>query len=403
MAYFVKTESGGAFTPAKKTSVTAAAKSKTKKIAVGKATIKEFSLFTVFVAAAVLLAASGKGAEFALQGIKLWAAVVLPSLFPYFFVSAILTRLKITERLALTFSPVYRKVFKVSGIVSYAFFLSVISGYPVGAKIVSDLRKNGLLDEDEGVRAAALCSTSSPSFLIAAVGSAAFGSARLGIALTACHIVSAVCTGVIFSFYKSKKSRGSSAAASSVSESKSTEKTGFNGQNSDKNAGGAGKISGGAGKNAGSAGSAGKIPSGAGGTDNLLYECAYNSVVSILVVGGLIVLFSVLTSLLDFYGVFKPFVAALAEIFGSETLAEGIIYGAFECTGGITRLAATGISKGAFAVAAGMCGFGGLSVIAQSLAYLSGAKIKAAPFLLSRVAAAALNFLFALIVYRIFF
>lgn len=386
MAYFVKTESGGAFTPAKKPSVTAAAKSKTKKIAVSKATIKEFSLFTVFVAAAVLLAASGKGAEFALQGIKLWAAVVLPSLFPYFFVSAILTRLKITERLALTFSPVYRKVFKVSGIVSYAFFLSVISGYPVGAKIVSDLRKNGLLDEDEGVRAAALCSTSSPSFLIAAVGSAAFGSARLGIALTACHIVSAVCTGVIFSFYKSKKSRGSSAAASSVSESKSTEKTGFNGQNSDKNAG-----------------SAGKIPSGAGGTDNLLYECAYNSVVSILVVGGLIVLFSVLTSLLDFYGVFKPFVAALAEIFGSETLAEGIIYGAFECTGGITRLAATGISKGAFAVAAGMCGFGGLSVIAQSLAYLSGAKIKAAPFLLSRVAAAALNFLFALIVYRIFF
>ncbi len=379
MAYFVKTESGGAFTPAKKTSVTAAAKNKTKKIAVDKATIKEFSLFTVFVAAAVLLAASGKGAEFALQGIKLWAAVVLPALFPYFFVSAILTRLKITERLALTFSPVYRKVFKVSGIVSYAFFLSVISGYPVGAKIVSDLRKNGLLEEDEGVRAAALCSTSSPSFLIAAVGSAAFGSARLGIALTACHIVSAVCTGVIFSFYKSKKSRGSSAAASSVSESKSTEKTGFNGQNSDKNA------------------------SGAGGTDNLLYECAYNSVVSILVVGGLIVLFSVLTSLLDFYGVFKPFVAALAEIFGSETLAEGIIYGAFECTGGITRLAATGISKGAFAVAAGMCGFGGLSVIAQSLAYLSGAKIKAAPFLLSRVAAAALNFLFALIVYRIFF
>ena len=120
-------------------------------------------------------------------------------------------------------------------------------------------------------------------------------------------------------------------------------------------------------------------------------------------VGGLIVLFSVLTSLLDFYGVFKPFVAALAEIFGSETLAEGIIYGAFECTGGITRLAATGISKGAFAVAAGMCGFGGLSVIAQSLAYLSGAKIKAAPFLLSKGASAALNFLFALIVYRIFF
>ncbi len=340
--------------------------------------LKDGLLFLAFLSAAVLLAASGKGAEFALQGIKLWAAVVLPSLFPYFFISAMLTRFKITERLALKLSPVYRKLFNVGGIVSYAFFLSVISGYPVGAKIVSDLRRNGLLDEDEGVRAAALCSTSSPSFLIAAVGSAAFGSARLGVALTACHILSAVCTGVIFSFYKSKKSRNFSAATSSVLGGKNTEKEGFNGQNS------------------------GKIPSVAGKADNLLYECTYNSVVSILVTGGLIVLFSVLTSLMDFYGVFKPFVAALTKIFGSETLAEGLIYGAFECTGGISRLAAASVSEGAFVTAAGICGFGGLSVIAQSLAYLSGAKIKAAPFLLSKALAAALNFLFALIIYRIF-
>ncbi len=381
MAYFVKSAND---------SLIKKGGEREKRVATGAAeritALKDGLLFLTFISAAVLLAASGKGAEFALQGIKLWAAVVLPSLFPYFFISAMLTRLKITERLALKLSPVYRKVFKVSGIVSYAFFLSVISGYPVGAKIVSDLRKNELLDEDEGVRAAALCSTSSPSFLIAAVGSAAFGSARLGVALTACHIVSAICTGVIFSFYKNKKSRGSSAAASSDSGGKNTEKEGFNGQNSGENAGGAGKI-----------------PGGAGGTDNLLYECTYNSVVSILVVGGLIVLFSVLTSLMGFYGVFKPFVAALTKILGNETLAEGLIYGAFECTGGISRLAAAGVSEGAFVLAAEICGFGGLSVIAQSLAYLSGAKIKAAPFLLSKAAAAALNFLFALIVYRIFF
>lgn len=368
MAYFVKTESGGAFTPAKKTSVTAAAKNKTKKIAVDKATIKEFSLFTVFVAAAVLLAASGKGAEFALRGLKLWAAVVLPALFPYFFVSAALTRLGVTKRLALKLSPVYEKVFKVSGVVSYAFFLSVISGYPVGAKIVSDLTKNGLLDRDEGLRAGVLCSTSSPSFLIAAVGSAAFNSVRFGIALFICHVISAVCAGVIFSFYKRKNRRDFGSGA--------------NGKNAYK--------------------SRNNFPE-TEETDNLLYECTYNSVVSVLVAGGVIVLFSVLTSLLDFYGVLNPFVAALTKLFGDDNTAKGVVFGIAECTGGIAVLAAAGVSEGTFALVAGICGFGGLSVIAQSLAYLSGAKIKAAPFFAAKLLTAALNVCFALFIYRIFF
>ena len=55
--------------------------------------VKEYILLILLLSFAITLAASGKGAEFALGGIKLWAAAILPALFPYFFISAALGKL----------------------------------------------------------------------------------------------------------------------------------------------------------------------------------------------------------------------------------------------------------------------------------------------------------------------
>lgn len=336
-----------------------------------KDTVKDLLLFAFLSVFAILLAASGRCAEFTLKGIKLWAAMVLPSLFPYFFVSAALTKLKTPERLSEFFAPLFRKVFAVSGIISYAFFISVISGCPVGAKIVSDLKEKGFISEEEGARASVLCSVFSPSFIISGIGSA-FGSIKFSVALFCCHILSDICAGVIFSFYKRNSAKKSHNAEyiknGGVSQANSPQKE--------------------------------YKPATA---SNFLYECAYNSVVSVLVVGGLITLFSVLSSLLEFYGILTPVLSAAQSVTGSRAIAEGLVFGALECTGGIGRLSATGVCTQSFIAAAAICGFGGVSAIAQSLAYLKKAKIKTAPFVLSKFAAAVLNSLFALIVYGICF
>lgn len=328
-------------------------------------------LFISLSAFAVLLVASGRCAEFTLKGIKLWAAMVLPSLLPYFFISAALAKLKTPESLSKLFSPLFKKVFAVSGIVSYAFFISVISGCPVGAKTVSDLKENGFITEDEGVRASVLCSVLSPSFIISGIGSA-FGSVRFSFALFCCHILSDICTGVMFSFYKRPPKKAC------LGKERAENPRGFNEKPLEKQ-------------------------EKRGGAGNFLYECAYNSVVSVLVVGGLITLFSVISSVLELYGLLSPALSAVKEITGSRELSEGIVFGALECTSGVAKLSSLGACKQSFVAAAAICGFGGVSATAQSLAYLKKAKIKAAPFVLSRFAAAALNCLFALIVYGVCF
>ena len=162
----------------------------------------EVLLFISLLIAAVLIAADKRYSDTVLSGIMLWAAAVLPSLFPYFFITAALSSLSVTEKLAAKLSPFTRKVFNTGGITGYAFLMSLISGYPLGAKLVADLKENGLLSRAESVRAAAFCSTSSPMFMISSVGSIMFKSAEFGLCLFLCHLLSAFAVGFIFSFYK---------------------------------------------------------------------------------------------------------------------------------------------------------------------------------------------------------
>ena len=73
------------------------------------------------------------------EGIALWAAVVLPSLFPFFFLTALLTGLNAVSGLAARMTPVTKRLFRTPGQTAYAFAMSAVSGYPVGAKILATL------------------------------------------------------------------------------------------------------------------------------------------------------------------------------------------------------------------------------------------------------------------------
>lgn len=316
----------------------------------------ELLLFLIMISFALLLA-FGKNYSYAVtDGLNLWLACVLPSLFPYFFITAIFSSLNITSKISSFLSPVTVKSFKINGSVGYAFFMSVISGYPVGAKIVSDLKIGNNLSDAESVRAAALCSTSSPMFLISSVGRLMFGSSRFGILLFICHLFSVLTTGLIFSFYKRKDRPSKNRAYVSVK-----------------------KI------------------------DNLLYESVFSAVNSVLIVGGLITVFYLLTEVLFSLGIFNPFVSFFSDIIGSESYAQAIAFGFFECTRGLKAISSCGIGPLALPLCAAICGFGGLSVIAQSVAYLKKAKIKTAPFLISKLLSAVLGFVFGFIASLFFF
>ena len=325
------------------------------KKSVGKIFLKEYAFaFLIILGMAAILFYPSSASSFS-DGIKLWYACVLPSLFPYMFLTAMLSENKAAGKLAVKLSPVSEKVFRVNGTALYAFFLSIVSGYPVGAKTVADLSKKGYLKKSETVRAAALCSTASPVFLLVSIGSIAFKNPFFGVLIFLTHFISALTLGVIFSFYK---------------RSDPPEKPTYISVNR---------------------------------SANLLYESAEKSALTVFALGGIIAFFYLLTDILFATGVLSPVSSLLTRVLGNENLGNGILFSLFECTKGLKTISLSGINFLTLPVCSAICGFGGISVIAQSMAFLKTAKIKTATFVLIKLAAAAVNFIIGLIFALLFF
>lgn len=277
------------------------------------------------------------------EGIALWAAVVLPSLFPFFFLTALLTGLNAVSGLAARMTPVTKRLFRTPGQTAYAFAMSAVSGYPVGAKILATLAGDKQLSPDDATRAACFCTTVSPMFAIGSIGARLLSDQAAGVAIYLCHIAATLVTGMLFRFY-------------------------------------------------------GKPPEitaarPAGRTDNLLNEAMASSVSSVLAVGGFIAFFYTVAAMAADFSLLEFLIRPLSALLGERELAEGLVYGLLECTTGSKILAA---SESALvpALIGFLVSFGGVSVFCQNLVFLKKANVKTAVYLLSKITQAVLSFLF---------
>lgn len=273
-------------------------------------------------AMAAFLAFPARYTQSVREGISLWAVSVLPATFPFLFLTALFSRMKLFPRLSRAVAPVAGKLFRVSGAGGCAAFLAALSGYPVGARSVLDLYERRQIPQNECFRLACLCTTTGPMFLVGAVGYAMFGSAKAGWILLVSHFFAVWTVSFALRFTVKKQSF-----------------------------------------------SLPVLPAAEGG--DALYESLYGAVVSILCVGGSIALFyafgQMIADLGAFAGIENPTVVA-------------VLRGMLEMTTGC-KLLARDITPRSLSLACFLVTFGGLCVIIQQIAYLSRAKIKTAPFL----------------------
>lgn len=96
-------------------------------------TICCFMLFLLVFSSSNILAAKA--------GILLWYNAVLPSLLPFFIATNLLSHTNFVSYLGKYFSKIMRPVFNVPGEGAFPLIMGIISGYPVGAKIVSDFKE----------------------------------------------------------------------------------------------------------------------------------------------------------------------------------------------------------------------------------------------------------------------
>lgn len=86
--------------------------------------------------------------------------------------------------------------------------MGIICGYPTGAKIVCDLRNRGVCSKEEAERLISFTNNSGPLFIVGTVGISLFGDTRTGILLLVTHILACISVGVCFRFWKERQISG---------------------------------------------------------------------------------------------------------------------------------------------------------------------------------------------------
>ena len=287
-----------------------------------------FLLLVLF--AAVFLSSPARFGQSVLNGLMLWLTAIVPTALPLLVVLSLMVRspafLSLTRRL----SPFAEKLFRIPGAGAGAMLLSLLSGYPAGARTVAELASEGRLQKGDVFYTACLASTSGPAFCLGAAA-AMFGSPAAGMVLFGSHLLAVWSAGFLLPRLTRHKANPAPPPLPKAREPFSA--------------------------------------------------LLFSAVQAVLSVGALIALFFCLKEML--FSILPPL----------SGYGEGVLSGLLEVTAGVSALAnlKTPLS---LALAAAEVSFGGLCVNAQQLSFLAGTGVKMLPFLLVKCAHGLLAFAF---------
>lgn len=304
------------------------------------------------------------------SGFSVWVNILIPSLLPFIIGANLIVNLKFVDILGLIINPITKKLFNVSGKAGLVFMISMVSGYPVGAKLASELRINNEISKHEAQRLVSFCSTSGPLFIIGAVSIGMFKNPSLSYLMIMCHYLGALLVGFLFRNYgkdkmNSKKTNFKS-EVSSIINSRFENNKGF---------------------------------------FALLGDSINSGINTILMVGGFVIIFSVVFKILSLFKVislFTSIITILLSMFNvSKELIEAFISGLFEITIGCNNIAnLTFVPEN---IRASLCSFiisfSGLSILAQCSSFLAKANINIMVYTFTKFLHGIFSFIFTLLLY----
>lgn len=326
----------------------------------------------------LLFTAPARYAEACIQGMALWAKAVLPALFPFLILTGLLTKLGAAQKLADRLSPLTEKI-GLPGSAAYCLLVSLLSGYPVGSRTVADLYKGGAITREQAKRMSVLCSTSGPMFLVGSVGGAMFGSAAAGAVLLAAHLLAVIGVYLALYFANRRKKRNIHAGQKAPAPHAGLKKTMPPHTLRVQNKTAAPQTT----ASPALENKRNKTAAPHPDTDGILAASVQSGVLTVLCVGGFITFFFVLMQALSDLHISAPLERLLSfplSAAGSEGAAAGLTAGLLEATQGCASIAASGAPL-ALPLCAFLVTFGGGSILAQQLAFLTGAGVKAGPFI----------------------
>lgn len=303
----------------------------------------------------------------ATEGLNLWFYILVPSLFPFIFLSDLLISFKFVDYISKFLQPIMKPVFNVSGKGIFPFSMSMLSGYPVGARLTSKLREEKDISKTEANRLISFSSTSGPLFILGSVLIGMVGAPNLSALMIFPHYLGTLTIGLLFRFYRKndKPCIGTRLKNNSdvVDERQNT--------------------------------SLGLIIS----------KSIKDSLDSIVVVGGFVIIYSVIIDIVLASSLFNLFIGSISGVLSidSDTL-KAVTAGFIELTKGCSLISKLDIDLILKIILLNfIIGWAGLSIHSQAISFISRTDISIKIYLISKFFHGLFSALYTYVMYILFY
>ena len=308
-------------------------------------------IFLLFAICLILF--SSNNVQATKSGLKLWANSVVPSLLPFFIATELLTYTNIPNIFQKIFTPIMKPCFNISGRGAFAIIMGWLSGYPVGAKIAVNFRENNICSKEECERLLSFTNNSGPLFIVGTCGISLFGSSMIGFLLLITHILGSLTVGYLFKFWKKNSNTFINYKTSNL-------------ENKLQNV---------------SFANLGEI----------LSKSIKSAINTVLMIGGFVIFFSVIISILNSSKLINILSLITAPICTKLNIPSQLITsfctGILEITNGINLITAIKLKNISLIIilTSFLLGLGGLSVLLQVLSIVSKSDLSIKPYIIGKI------------------
>ncbi|MGH4138086.1 sporulation integral membrane protein YlbJ [Clostridium sp.] len=299
--------------------------------------------------------------QYTLSGARLFFNSVFPSLFPFLVVINIIISYDGINIYSKLLGNFICRPLKLPKECNFALLVSLLCGYPLGAKYTCELYEKNIIDLNTCERLLNIASNSSPLFIVGAVGASMMSDAKIGYILLLSNMLSCLFMGFIIPAknppFKIKKKNEISSKTTSTSNIGIVLK-------------------------------------------NSIEDALKNS----LNIGGFVVIFSVITGIIKDNVIFHIALDKLSLIIGpSINFIEGLLLGMLEVTNGCYLIASSNSNLYVkLPILSFLIAFSGLSIISQVYSYTYKYAVSLKKYITGKFIQGLISGVLTLILYYVF-
>ncbi len=136
-------------------------------------------------------------------GILLWFNNILPSLLPFMIATNIIIKLNVMIAIQELLYKYFRHI-KIPVHIIYIIFTGFLCGFPMGAKVINDFRRNGDISDNEASWLISFCNLPSPMFIISYAATECLRLNNSFIFISAFYLPLLIIVPISYIYYKNK-------------------------------------------------------------------------------------------------------------------------------------------------------------------------------------------------------